>query len=415
MHKPLDDFHQQLQELLVSACTDHQEGRLAAAEAVYLQLLDSFAELPVLHYNLGLIDYSLERYEEACRRFTRAAELQPGDGDILFNLALSRKRCGELAGAITCFRQLLQSSPDCIDSLYNLAGCLQDSGELPAAVATYRQVLARAPEHYQALSNLAYLLHRLGQREEALCAYRRVVELRPDHIAAGHMLAALSGWPADTPPEAYVREVFDNYSAYFEQSLLAELEYCVPEKLRVLYEQSRVDSAPCRHGHGLDLGCGTGLGGQAFADCCHRLDGLDLSAKMIALAAGKGLYRQLHQRGIAPFLAENGARYDLFLATDVFVYLGELRQIFALLRQRARPGAVLLFSTESLAEGRFLLRETGRFAHAASYIEELAAATGWLVLARQESRLRKERGDWVPGDLWHLRLAGGCGRRGAKR
>ena len=44
----------------------------------------------------------------------------------------------------------------------------------------------------------------------------------------------------------------------------------------------------------LDLGCGTGLAGEAFLDLAHRLDGVDLSPLMIARARKHcGIYDDL--------------------------------------------------------------------------------------------------------------------------
>jgi predicted TPR repeat methyltransferase len=66
------------------------------------------------------------------------------------------------------------------------------------------------------------------------------------------------------------------------------------------------------------------------------LDGLDLSEKMIALAAAKKIYRNLHAGNIVNFLKTTRKRYDFFLAGDVFAYVGDLAQTFALLRKCAR-------------------------------------------------------------------------------
>jgi predicted TPR repeat methyltransferase len=156
--------------------------------------------------------------------------------------------------------------------------------------------------------------------------------------------------------------------------------------------------------HGLDLGCGTGLGGQAFADIIETFDGLDLSAKMLAVAAPKGIYRKLHLGSIVSFPKELQDTFDFYLAADVFAYVGDLRETFCLLRERAERDVLFCFSTESDEGNAFTLQKTGRFAHSASYIKGLAQVTGWQVVARQETVLRKEKGVGVPGDLWFLQL-----------
>lgn len=403
MHKPLQHFHDELNQLFAKACEDHQNGLLDAAEQSYLKLLDYFSEAPILHYNLGLVYYGREQYEKARDSFAKAEELHPGDADILFNLALSKKRVGDPVGAIDTYKQVLAIDPASVDALYNLAGCYKDCLQYSEAMEIYREVLRLAPQHQSANNNLAFLYHVAGDIEQAVRYYRRVLESNPDHQGAKHMVAALTGAPVTNSPELYVKDVFDNYAGYYERSLVTELEYSVPNTIRGILDT--LFAVRRKFVHGLDLGCGTGLGGQAFADKIEVFDGLDLSAKMIAVAATKGIYRKLHLGSIVSFPKELQDTFDFYLAADVFAYVGDLQETFCLLRQRARHDILFCFSTEAEEGNAYTLQKTGRFAHSPQYIEELAEATGWQVAARQETVLRKEKGVGVKGDLWFLQLA----------
>ena len=326
MHKPSQNFQDELNQLFAKACEDHQNGLLDAAEQSYLQLLAYFAEAPILHYNLGLVHYGKGHYENARHSFARAVELQPGDPDILFNLALSKKRAGDPLGAIDTYKQVLALDSVCLDALYNLAGCYKDSLQYAEAMAAYRKVLLLAPDHPSANNNLAFLYHLDGEIDQAVEHYRKVLQSHPDHQAAKHMIAALSGELATSSPDLYVKEVFDNYSEHYEHSLVSELEYCVPSTIRRLFDQTFAGQR--QFIHGLDLGCGTGLGGQAFTDAVQMFDGLDLSANMIALAAKKGIYRSLHPGSIIGFLQSVEDSFDFYLAADVFAYVGDLQETF---------------------------------------------------------------------------------------
>ena len=398
----MQHFHDQLNQLFAKACEDQQNGLLDAAGESYLRLLDYFAEAPILHYNLGLVYYGQDRYEEARDSFAKALELQPGDADILFNLALSKKRAGDTLGAIDTYKQVLAVDPASVDALYNLAGCYKDSVQYAEAMATYGEVLRLAPRHQSANNNLAFLHHVAGDIEQAVRHYRRVLEINPDHQGARHMVAALTGAPVTNSPERYVKDVFDNYAEYFERSLITELEYSVPNSIRALLDT--FFSGRKKFAHGLDLGCGTGLGGQAFADIIETFDGLDLSDKMLAVAAEKGIYRKLHLGSIVSFPKELQDTFDFYLAADVFAYVGDLQETFCLLKERGRHDVLFCFSTEADEGKAFTLQKTGRFAHSVQYIEDLAKVTGWRVAARQETVLRKEKGVGVSGDLWLLQL-----------
>jgi len=395
--------HQELTDLFAKANEIHRRGDLIAAAQAYRELLRFCPDLPLLHYNLGLVYFQAEDFAEAYLAFSRAVELAPEDGDSLFNLALTEKKIGKIDRAIDHYRQLLAGEPDCVDALYNLAGCLKDSNRFDEAVDSYRQVLRLAPDHVAANGNLAFLHHRQGQVELAIHHYRLVLEVQPDHPAAGHMLAALGGEAASGTPESYVREVFEQYSDHYEQSLVAELEYCVPAKLRRLFDHH---FPACRFRSAIDLGCGTGLGAEAFRDVVEVFDGVDLSPKMLELAAEKQLYRHLRAEGIDDFLHHAAESYDLALAADVLAYLGDLQSIFTLLAAKMGRGGVFAFSTELWSGRGYKLQPTGRFAHAGDYVAATALASGWKVVERRGEGLRQEKGQWVEGELWLCRRLG---------
>ena len=400
MHKPVQLSEEELNQLFAKGCEECQNGMLDSAKSCFLQLLEYFPEAPELYYNLGLVYYEQGEYENGCDSFIKAASFNPEDMDIFFNLALCQKKGGNIRGAIVSYSKVLQNDPKSIDSLYNLAGCYKDSRQDALAIETYLEVLKLAPDHPSAPNNLAYVYHCTGDRERAIYYYEMVLKSNPDHQAARHMLASLGRTSVTTSPESYVRDVFDNYSEKYEQSLVAELEYSVPTTIRKLLDRS--SGCKNQYDHGLDLGCGTGLSGQAFADMVLVLDGIDLSEKMMAFAAEKKIYRHLYNGNITNFLRSTEEEYDFFLAADVFAYVGDLEESFSLLRKCGRRDVLFCFSTESLDGEGYQLQQTGRFSHSLSYVEGVARATGWEVMKRHSTSLRKEKGDWVQGDLWFL-------------
>jgi predicted TPR repeat methyltransferase len=125
---------------------------------------------------------------------------------------------------------------------------------------------------------------------------------------------------------------------------------------------------------------------------------------MLGKAAAKGCYAHLHEDSILHHLVSTVETYDLFLATDVFIYVGDLLPIFTAAQAIARPNALFCFSTEHLDCGTYQLLPTGRFAYTLDYIQGIAKQTGWRVLAQEPTHLRKERDVWLAGDLWILRL-----------
>ncbi len=393
-----------LNALFAAACRAQEQGDTALAKNNYLFLLEKFPDAPILHYNLGLVFFAEDDFAAAVASFSRAASLRGDDTDILFNLALARKKAGDIAGAVCGFQQLLEKEPWQVDVLFSLGGCYQQSGELDKAIYWYQQVLAIEADHLAAHNTLAYLYHKRGEKKRAVSHYQAVVERDPHHQGANYMLAALQG---DSnilaSPMDYVRTVFDNYAESFEQSLIDKLEYRVPQQLRKLcgsilpprFSASRL----------LDLGCGTGLSGAVFADMAERIDGVDISQKMLAIAREKELYTQLAGEDIIRFLTDSREKYSFFLACDVFNYFGDLAAVFTAITASALPDSYLCFSTEAQQKEGFALRETGRFTHNPDYIRSFFDNKRYTLMAEREAVLRRERDIRVTGTLWLVRLS----------
>lgn len=401
MQTPQHPTTDEMNELFIKACEYQQKGQLEAAAEKYRQLLGYVPEAPILLYNFGLVCYEQHKVEEALNHFSKALAFAPDDLDILYNVALCQKQTGDINAAINSYKQLLNVDPKSTDALYNLGGCYKDKGLHSDAVSHYLRVLELDGDHLSANNNIAYVYQHLGDTEKAIIHYNKVLDLQPDHQGARHMLSALTGKECRSSPDSYIRDVFDSYSGTYDQSLVGDLGYCVPDKLFHLLETLQWEKEMFEHG--LDLGCGTGLSGQTFADKVKRFDGVDLSPKMIELAGAKKLYHNLESGNIVDYLENNEERYDFFLAADVLGYVGELKQLFSLIKDRSYPDTLFAFSTETTKQGNFILKPTGRFAHNQNYITEVARQTGWVVVSHQVSNLRKERGEWVQGILWFLK------------
>ncbi len=384
------------------AIDKYQQGDLPGAASSYRSILKIAEDHVEAFYNLGVVCFEQNQFAEAAANYAQAATLAPDDPDIWFNLGLALKAQGKLEAAVTCYESALELDPEDVDCLYNLGVVFNELRKFDEAVKSFRKVLAVRPDHPSALNNLGVVYHNLDQREEAIACFRRVAVLGHNTESAKHILAALTGATTHAPPTEYVRTLFDDFSERFDQCLLEELEYKTPELLsRLLLD---LPTAPEFFNHVIDLGCGTGLSGMPFRAVAKRLTGVDLSTGMVMEAAKKGVYDQLEAADITSFLAESDEGYDLFVATDVFVYLGDLTKIFGEIQGKARPGSYFLFSTESYNKENFILRASGRYAHAKTYIETLAVEHGFIVEVCQREGIRKERGQWIMGDLFVLRL-----------
>ena len=200
----------------------------------------------------------------------------------------------------------------------------------------------------------------------------------------------------------YVTDLFDNYAHRFDAELVEVLRYRTPELLEQLVRRNSARASLDI----LDLGCGTGLCGTLLKPIARRLTGVDLSANMLAQARDRDVYGELECRELTDYLARCDAEFDLVVAADVFIYLGDLTPVFDGVRRALRTGGRLAFSVEAGVQQEFELAVTRRYRHSRSYVERLAAGHGFAVDAIETGVLRREAGSDVNGHLALLRLAG---------
>lgn len=428
-----------LQGLFVAAVSAHQASRYDEAEQLYGRVRALRPDNVNLLCNLGLLYRDMGRPSQALARLQEAHALAPDNFAVNLNIGALFEEQGELDQAVIAYRAAQELAPHDPRVMNNLGKALYQQGDRPGALDYLNRAVALAPDYAMAHNNLGVLLNSLGRLEEAIACFRKalahdeqncdilynlagalslvggndeartcyekLLDIEPRHAAARHMLAALSGMATAKAPAAYVVDTFDRYAGHFDNQLTEQLGYRVPELLGRAVAQTMGD-APFRHC--LDLGCGTGLSGLAFKDLAVQMSGVDLSPRMLAQARAKAIYDTLHQEDVVTFLERGESTFDLFVATDVFIYIGDLRPLFAALRGRAAAKACFAFSIETIDEDRegaadHLLRSSGRYAHSVAYVERLAEQGGFGVVDRKPCTIRKEQGSWLTGHLFVLR------------
>ena len=123
---------------------------------------------------------------------------------------------------------------------------------------------------------------------------------------------------------------------------------------------------------------------------------------MVDQARAKGIYDELVKEDVCQYLDSSQHQYDLFIATDVFIYIGELTDVFSKVSAHAKPGSCFVFSTEAVSEQDYILRPSGRYAHSKNYIKALADKYGFVIASSQSTNLRMEGQQQLPGELFVL-------------
>ena len=212
--------------------------------------------------------------------------------------------------------------------------------DIDGAIEAYKKAIQLNPKFAAAYKNLGNALKERGDLDLAKESYKAAIIFGPKDTEILHMLSALSGETTNSPPRVYVETLFDRYASNFESSLVDKLEYRIPSELAKFLTQ---DEKYMPINSILDLGCGTGLVGVEVRDFCKNLEGIDLSKNMVQAAQTKKIYDKLSHMDITDYLSSESLDFDCFIAADVFLYVGDLSQIFSLIKTRNRRGESFYF------------------------------------------------------------------------
>lgn len=377
------------------------------AKEVYLSIL---AVLPAhlgARFHLGCLYLQTNELEDAVKVFQAIVQDHPDQAESFTNLGNAYLRLEQPDAARTAYAAAIHRNPDDTQALFNLGVLTHKAGEAEQAIDYYRRLLILEPAHSDAHINIGALYWQLRHREEAIAHYEAAKQLRPDDPLIEHALAVVRGDPSATRmPDAYARTLFDEYADIYDEHLLQALQYQVPTHLAHLIQTLHW---PEEHAwQVLDLGCGTGLCAPIIKPMAKQLVGVDLSSKMLAKAKAKGLYDVLIEAEAYAYLDNQAAVYDLILAADMFVYIGELPPLLMRIHAALKPGAWLIFSieTEAMGDAPYRIQASGRYSHNAAQLTQTAERLGFEVKADMPVVLRQNAGQPVRGVLaaWRKRM-----------
>ena len=305
---------------------------------------------------------------------------------------------GQLHLCLVATNQFLGDFPNSV-FLYNIQGTVNARlQQFDAAIDSYQKAIKIKPDYADAYNNLGNVLRDKGDLEGAIKSYEQALKINPHKASALHMLDALTGNTTDHPPREYVTKLFDEHAREFDHILVNKLEYNIPKILGKIMTKQNFDSFDSV----LDLGCGTGLMGVELRQYAKNIEGIDLSKFMVEQAKKKNVYNKISQFDLIEYLSKENLDFDLFVSTDVFIYVGELSKVFQLIKARNKRSGKLIFSTEHTEKKGFFLEKSGRYSHSKEYIMGLCKKFDYKLLNFKKTRLRKEKSDFLLGGLYIL-------------
>jgi predicted TPR repeat methyltransferase len=318
-------------------------------------------------------------------------------GGVLTRVALGRAlvAAGKAGEAVEALREADLLSPNTPEVVLAFGEALAAAGALPGAIGEFQRAARLMPEDGRPQWQIAQLWLAAGEPGKAESSARAASALGAvgDEALDALMATAERMRSASRADAGYVRHLFDQFAADYDTRMRGRLGYAAPGILRDI--ASLLIDPAAKHDV-LDLGCGTGLSGAAFKPVAGTLVGVDLSPKMLAQARTLAIYDTLLEGDVE--MPPQGAEgpFDLVVAADVLVYLGDLSKLFAAVRLRLKPDGLWLFTTEKSESQDFGLGEKRRYRHSEAYLRALAETHGFDVASLVECVTRYEAGVAVP-------------------
>ena len=338
----------------------------------------------------------LKEYEKAEKYYKKSFELRRDIIGAHLNYGVCLYKQKRLAEALEAYKLAGHLSYDRPEVSYNTALILKELKEYEEALGLMFNAHLRDKENELYAINIMETLAELYtvNAELALKIAENWQKLEPDNIFSNRIFSGIAGNINESSDVEYAKVLFDNFAETYDETI---------EKIdsKIISSFSKIKGKIT--GKVLDLGCGTGLLARALKNEDCAFTGVDVSSKMVDIAKGKGLYKELVCDDVLSYLSKNPTKrkFDLVLALDVFCYIGKLDEILKKIK-----GSECWFSVELADIDRkedFYLTATGRYKHQKRYIEKIAKDIGFKEIVAHDIDLRQEFGVPVKGVLYKLK------------
>lgn len=192
-----------------------KKGNTAEAEKLWERAIEQSPKYFPALFNLGYMNYSLNRFEQACSFLERAAQVSPDDFNTRYLLGAAQSRLENVDAALRAWRKAESLQPKSLrllqamiveygkghyyqdaastakralalapttPNVYFLAiKAFQDSGDNAGALEVATEAVRRFPDESRAHFEYGFHLQKLGRVDESLKHLQRAMELNPSY------------------------------------------------------------------------------------------------------------------------------------------------------------------------------------------------------------------------------------------
>jgi tetratricopeptide (TPR) repeat protein len=179
----------------------------AHAQTEYEKAASLDPKLPIVHYQLGRIDFTLADYSEAAEEFRREIALNPTFSDAYLYLGAALRRLGKNDAALPYLAQAVARVPNNDLAYTALAAAQIDAHKPKAALATLEAGERRFPKEAAFPAQLSRLLRSMGDLQGAREQASLTESLSRANNPELHVASPLRNTPAGTLQSSSLRRL----------------------------------------------------------------------------------------------------------------------------------------------------------------------------------------------------------------
>jgi protein O-GlcNAc transferase len=160
----------------------HEAEQYQAAEAKYRWFLQWEPENFQIAYNLGILYYTIECYQQALDTLLKALEIDDSQATLHYSLGLVWEKLENIERAAIAYQTAIQYDETHVDAYNNLGNLLYQAGEYEKAESCYKKAIAANTQHSGSYLNLGNTLIAQNQIDEAVKIYQSALKQAPDNF-----------------------------------------------------------------------------------------------------------------------------------------------------------------------------------------------------------------------------------------
>jgi len=169
----------------------YQHGRLTRSEESYKNALHKFPSFLRAYKNLGFVELSLGKFDQASKSFSKSISLGEGDGVTYVALGYCYYMRQQFVSAENAYRMGILLFPESKNARNGLVNCLIETSRFNEALALLDELLAKQPDDVICHRARVHALQGLGRERDAVVAMetlKRMGELKTqDFLSLGDL------------------------------------------------------------------------------------------------------------------------------------------------------------------------------------------------------------------------------------